>query len=757
MARRFWGVSAVVIRYTGLLAVLFSLPLVTFVVVNGVLVSRMVEDNLIDSYARQLERTTAYLDEKVGRLRSVVQAITQDESLRGFWHTHREFDSGSGLRALSEFGTVNGFFDHIVLYSRDRSYLLSNQTSSYPKHFYTKLYSRRDWNVENIRSVLESINDERAYVLQRTNGGTQSIAVFMPVPTTGPQTRGHIAFIFSHARIDKLITSRAEEEMSVYLFGEDRALLYTSRKRPVPGVGALSDQLEAHAAHRWTATIELGDQEFLFAADTMDGFGWRVMAVSPKSVAISHVVWLRNLLLIVVVVLVGLGMPMIYAIIRHLHRPLRHLADSLGRENLYDSHTDEWQTIETFVHDLRSENVQLRTMRSFSEVSAVARLYLRLLRGQFGSFDEFQELSRFTDRESPKPGCFVCLVGVGSVTEEDPLKKQDMVTALNAAPTSECSFVALDALNRSIIPIVVQDQREDDGDTPVRRGVIEYLQGIIHNRLQGTFPIGVGSACRTARDVPVSLDQARQALRYGFVYPEGSIIPFADIESREELRLAPPRKLFERFRESFETLNVRQITQALDTLVHAIKESHYSMRVVDFVLFEIMGTVWERVVEGNLPRDKAQQFFVPLSTLEHVENIDVFRDRCVELISGLIAEARYDEPHLRNRKRVQDIVQFLNDSYCDDGLTLASVAERFGMSPTNLTHHFKSKIGKTVMAYLDDVRMDHAKRLLMEADMPVSEIVRQVGYVDVSNFIKKFKKYTGTTPGRYRSDSLRVG
>jgi AraC-like DNA-binding protein len=88
---------------------------------------------------------------------------------------------------------------------------------------------------------------------------------------------------------------------------------------------------------------------------------------------------------------------------------------------------------------------------------------------------------------------------------------------------------------------------------------------------------------------------------------------------------------------------------------------------------------------------------------------------------------------------------------------LASVAEKFGMSATNLTHHFKTKLGKTVMSYLDEIRIAQAKKLLSETDLPLSDQVHQVGYFDVSNFIKKFKKHTGTTPGRYRSGSLRAG
>ncbi|MNC57066.1 DNA-binding transcriptional regulator AraC [compost metagenome] len=48
--------------------------------------------------------------------------------------------------------------------------------------------------------------------------------------------------------------------------------------------------------------------------------------------------------------------------------------------------------------------------------------------------------------------------------------------------------------------------------------------------------------------------------------------------------------------------------------------------------------------------------------------------------------------------------------------------------------------------------MDEVIRLLENTSAPLKEIIGQVGYLDAPNFIRKFKKETGLTPGQYRKD-----
>ena len=58
--------------------------------------------------------------------------------------------------------------------------------------------------------------------------------------------------------------------------------------------------------------------------------------------------------------------------------------------------------------------------------------------------------------------------------------------------------------------------------------------------------------------------------------------------------------------------------------------------------------------------------------------------------------------------------------------------------------------GENLKSYITRLRMEEAKKLLTQTALPLYEIVSRIGYLDVSSFIRKFKKEVGMTPGEYR-------
>ena len=74
----------------------------------------------------------------------------------------------------------------------------------------------------------------------------------------------------------------------------------------------------------------------------------------------------------------------------------------------------------------------------------------------------------------------------------------------------------------------------------------------------------------------------------------------------------------------------------------------------------------------------------------------------------------------------------------------ASVPER------TLKRRFKKATGSSLIDYLQNLRVEEAKRLLENTDLPIDEISEQVGYSDPSFFRRLFKRVTGLTPSHYR-------
>ena len=74
----------------------------------------------------------------------------------------------------------------------------------------------------------------------------------------------------------------------------------------------------------------------------------------------------------------------------------------------------------------------------------------------------------------------------------------------------------------------------------------------------------------------------------------------------------------------------------------------------------------------------------------------------------------------------------------------------YGYHSYELGKILSEKVGKSFNIYLDEVRIKHAKDLLLADKLKVYQIAEYVGYKNVDYFHKKFKKYVGESPAEYR-------
>lgn len=86
----------------------------------------------------------------------------------------------------------------------------------------------------------------------------------------------------------------------------------------------------------------------------------------------------------------------------------------------------------------------------------------------------------------------------------------------------------------------------------------------------------------------------------------------------------------------------------------------------------------------------------------------------------------------------------------DCEISRTEIAEAVHLHPDYLSHFFKEKTGLSISDYINEVRMEHAKTLLLTTEDPVSSIAFQSGYTNIAYFSKIFKRATGMTPTKYR-------
>ena len=123
--------------------------------------------------------------------------------------------------------------------------------------------------------------------------------------------------------------------------------------------------------------------------------------------------------------------------------------------------------------------------------------------------------------------------------------------------------------------------------------------------------------------------------------------------------------------------------------------------------------------------------------LENMHPYVIFRDPQQTLLQGV-----YPEP-------VEKALVYMQKSYTHL-ITRKDVSAACFVSPEYLSRLFKDKISYTITEYLQILRVDHAKQLLVESNKGILSVAMESGFNSIAHFHRVFKKQTKMTPHYYR-------
>ena len=114
------------------------------------------------------------------------------------------------------------------------------------------------------------------------------------------------------------------------------------------------------------------------------------------------------------------------------------------------------------------------------------------------------------------------------------------------------------------------------------------------------------------------------------------------------------------------------------------------------------------------------------------------------------------EEHQKHKKLsstpdwLDEVVAYLDSHYHEPELSAGIVSEQFNINLSSLSRIFKKHRGVGLLDYIHKKRLDRAKELMKISDASVKDIAAKVGYYSSLTMIRAFKRYEGTTPGRFK-------
>jgi len=187
-----------------------------------------------------------------------------------------------------------------------------------------------------------------------------------------------------------------------------------------------------------------------------------------------------------------------------------------------------------------------------------------------------------------------------------------------------------------------------------------------------------------------------------------------------------------------------------DLLGYVFFSEGSSLSTVKSRAIELCSVLSRAAIEGGGSADSILK--LNNQFLQNLQSIRTFDSLCFELkeIADTFAESCFKDIPSKNSELIHKAIAYIAEHF-QENIRLEDVAGLVHLHPSYFSSVFKESTGSSFKEYLNLVRIEESKRLLINTDYSIIDIAIATGFEDQSYFSKVFKKYTGLTPKQYRS------
>jgi AraC-like DNA-binding protein len=135
-----------------------------------------------------------------------------------------------------------------------------------------------------------------------------------------------------------------------------------------------------------------------------------------------------------------------------------------------------------------------------------------------------------------------------------------------------------------------------------------------------------------------------------------------------------------------------------------------------------------------------------------LELLSILHDLSTSRNMRTLSDGSFTNQHFTyNSRRIERAFEYMNTNY-DKPITLGEVAKLVSMTDVSFSRFIKKRTGNTFVDSLNEIRLGHASRMLIDTTHSISEISYHCGFNNISNFNRIFKKKKTCTPKEFREN-----
>ncbi|WP_151732820.1 AraC family transcriptional regulator [Paenibacillus tengchongensis] len=673
------------------------------------------------------------------------------ESIRSF-ATYNEVNStynnvSKALSVLDELRNLNRRVDGVnssYFYLNNSDYVISTDNGVTTLERYEPI----EWTTE---ALAGQRGISGVWVPRKLESGEHVVSYVYPLNRLSSPTSGLIVVNMEESQIGKYLDTPEVAGSSSLLLGPDGKVISYSDKSllltdgfELPFVKEMLTQGDAEGY----IFRELDGKRMVYAWSRSALSGWWNVSWSSMDELMSESREMQGNIILLTGAIILLGTVLAVVIATWLSRPLRQLVRTIrSKSDLEVAGRNELAFLDTAFKRMQEEEEGLFQLLQEREQDTRSFAVHRLLRGELPprlaevfpeayykvvvvSIDQYRRYVGNTNVETRSYHRYLLNTKYESLFPEG-------IVAHSVYHTDGCMVIVLN---------FAQDEQEDKHELIHR--ALEMIGDESSALLGHTVTVGVSDVADAPEMVAERLFEAMELIKQRIINGAGSIMYWQDEEehSHKYIDTESNERRILNFLDAGDLDGIYKELQTIRCLISA--EKHISYDNIMFIYHQLMGATIKHLRENHIATGRMIMGKGDIYTiLAGMDTLDELEEYLRDIFREIIQNLDHNTTEINHGER---IVQYLKDHYREE-IVLKDMSNEFGISYSYMRKVVYDLTGKSMIDYLNQLRIEKAKELLLDTDLTIKQIATEVGYYNVQSFNRFFRKYEGMPPSSYKS------
>ncbi|WP_234984622.1 helix-turn-helix domain-containing protein [Pilibacter termitis] len=651
--------------------------------------------------------------------------ITLDMAVNDAIERPRDYPSPvqtSTEQELRRYVMLSRIVDNIFLYYTDSPTMYSTSGTMSEQVF---LATRAEYEKMSKTELRRALSEKKPRLVTDKDNAGDHLYYFVPFVSREGQVVGRVVYVLSISEMKRVIdTELLSNEEELLFFVQNNLAFQVGVEENIP----LKDLFEK-------SEVRVGNRDFLVhQEEIMPDVSLSAIGLFDKSKAQQMAIPVVAGFLIVLGMFLIVSFVIILFVSYKQYQPIYQLNKVYREISKHENKDDDiLNRVGDYLFQTKLNlDEQVQEARNFQTIHFFEQLLL-------GHFNSEEDITREMKRLSiPLKNSHHYLVGVtnSNLTDDDEVNLKVKTVLVNQlfAKNENYSVHYIELPQKSLLVFLFSFNQFIESEELFANYLQENFGAYLRENIGLDLNISYGHIEKSLKAVNLSYFTA---------------LSRKEIEQKEENSLATTKNANETF------LPVEKT----ETLLQAIK--HGSVHLVEKILEELFA---QRA--DVLPKEllKSYQFYVlnelvllaetnHLVHLIEVAKVSFYPSKIKDEILrfSLILSQEFSKVNQQTEKQEENkLLDMIESNYMNPMFSLDEMAMHFDVSLSKMSQMIKEETGNNFSKYVQQLRIDKAKELLIATNKPVKEIVLDIGYSDISNFTRKFRETVGLPPGEFR-------